>query len=121
MKMKWLVAACLAAAPTAAAAMDVGTFLAKADALRKKGVLALWSDDYGLLKGEVVQATQALRLEQASARKSGRKPAFCAPESARLQRDEILSHFRSIPKAQQARTQVKDALRGLLARKHPCR
>ena len=122
MRMKLLAALLLAALPLGAAqAMDVATFLAKADALKKKGMMALMSSDYKLLKKEIVTHSQTLRNERLAAERARRKPAYCPPAKSGLNSDEILAAFRSIPAAQRPRTDVKDALRALLARKFPCR
>jgi hypothetical protein len=121
-KKKLLAAALLAIVPLGAAqAMDVAAFLAKADALQKKGMMALMSSDYKLLKNEIIAHSQTLRSERLAAQKAGRKPAYCPPAKSGLKSDEILAAFRSIPAAQRPRTDVKDALRALLARKYPCR
>ncbi|MEA3051502.1 MAG: hypothetical protein QOG72_405 [Sphingomonadales bacterium] len=122
MKKKLLAAVLLAAAPIAAAdAMDVATFLAKADALQKKGMLALMSSDYKLLKSEIVANSQVLRNERLAAERAHRRAAYCPPAKSDLNSNEILAAFRTIPAAQRPRIQVKDALRALLARKYPCR
>lgn len=122
MKKKLLAAVLLAAVPIAAAdAMDVATFLAKADALQKKGMLALMSSDYKLLKSEIVANSQVLRNERLAAERAHRRGAYCPPAKSDLNSNEILAAFRTIPAAQRPRIQVKDALRALLARKYPCR
>ena len=101
--------------------MDVATFLGKADALQKKGMLALMSSDYKLLKNEIVAQSQLLRAERLAAEKAGRKPAYCPTGKSDLTSGEVLAAFRTIPAPQRPRIQVKDALRALLARKYPCR
>jgi hypothetical protein len=121
-KKKLIVAAFLVALPLApATAMDVATFVAKADALEKKGMMALFSSDYKMLKGEIESAAVQLRTERLAAQKANRPVAFCPKEkSAQLNVKELLGHFRAIPAAQRPRTQVKDGLRSLFARKYPC-
>ncbi|HEX8513020.1 MAG TPA: hypothetical protein VF688_07920 [Allosphingosinicella sp.] len=122
MKIKLLAAALLAVVPLGAAqAMDVATFLAKADALQKKGMMALMSSDYKLLKKEIETQAVTLRAEGLADRRAGRKVAFCPPGKASLTSGEIVTAFRTIPAAQRPRVQVKDALRALMARKYPCR
>ncbi len=122
MKFKLLAAALLAVVPLGAAqAMDVATFLVKAEALEKKGMLALMSSDYKLLTREIETHAGALRAERLAAQKAGRKPAYCPPAKQSLTSKEILTAFRTIPVAQRPRIQVKDALRALMARKYPCR
>ena len=122
MKFKLFAAILVAVLPLGAAqAMDVATFVGKADALEKKGVAALFSSDYKLLKSEVQTAAAQLRAERSAAQKAKRPMAYCPPPKSGLTPKEILTHFRAIPAAQRARTQVKDGLRVLLARKYPCR
>jgi hypothetical protein len=122
LKKKLLAAVLLAIVPIGAAqAMDVATFLAKADALQKKGMLALMSADYKLLKSEIETQAGALRAERLAAERARRKAAYCPPAKQSLTSSEILAAFRTIPAAKRPRIQVKDALRALMARKYPCR
>lgn len=123
MKKKLICAALLAAVPLSAAeAMNVAEFLQKADALQAKGMMALFSSDYKLLKAEITGATDALRKERLAAKAAGRPQAYCPPPAnVSLTSNEILAAFRTIPAARRPRVEVKDAMRALLARKYPCR
>ena len=112
--------ALILALPGAANAMDVATWLAKADALKAKGAGALLSKDYKLLQAEIRSNGAALRAERDAAKAAGQRPAYCAPGQVSLNSDEVMVMMRAIPEAQRARTQVKDALRAGLARKYPC-
>ena len=101
--------------------MTVAVFLEKAEALKSRGALAMFSSDLRLLKGEVQTAAAAVRAERLAALRAGRRPAFCPPgQGGRFDSDELLRHFQSIPPAQRARTEVRDGLRSLLIRKYPC-
>jgi len=115
----------IALAPVTAANaqnMPLNQFLAKATALEKKGPMALFSSDMGLLKKEMQASGKELRAERLAAKAAGRAPAFCPPEKGvEMDAKEILSHFRSIPQAQRNRMRVKDAFRSLMVRKYPCR
>ena len=102
-----------------AQSMPVATFLAKADALKKRGPFALLSSDYGKLKAEVNNSAKALGAEQSAARKAGRQPATCMPNNISIATDELLNHFRSLPRAQQGGN-VKSALLSFLNKKYPC-
>ena len=103
-----------------AQSMPVSTFLAKANALKAKGAMALFSSDIKLLKKEVTDAAAQLREERAAAVKAGRKPAYCPPAAkTSLDSKELLAYLRSIPPARRG-MQVRDGLRGLFARKYPC-
>ncbi len=122
MSRKLLVAALAVIVPIGALqAMTVAAFLEKADALQARGMMAMFSSDVGLLKGEVTSAGTALRAEVASARSAGRPPAFCAPERVRMTSTELLAFFRSIPPAQRQRLEVRDAMRFYMVRRFPCR
>ena len=119
---KFVLAAILVAAPLGALqAMNVATFLQKADALEKKGMRAMFSSDFRLLKNEVVTATTALRNERLAAERAGRRGAYCPTKKSSLNSNEILAAFRSIPAGQRQSVEVKDAMRALLVRKFPCR
>ena len=107
----------LAASP--AAAMPVSTFLAKAEALQKKGAMALFSSDIGVLKKEVQASGSQIRAERLAAVKAGRKPDFCPPDKASMGSDELLNHLRAIPAAQRAMP-FKTAYKGFLIKKFPC-
>jgi hypothetical protein len=100
--------------------MPLTTFLSKAEALNKKGPLALLSSDLGLLKREMQGSANALKSERTAALKAGRTPAYCPPNSTPMSSDEILSHFRSIPPAARSQMTTKDGFRSLMAKKHPC-
>jgi hypothetical protein len=112
----------LAAAPFSALSaqtMPVSTFLAKADALKKKGAMALLSSDIGLLKKEIQNSGKALRAEQVAAKKAGRKPPYCMPEKAKFNSTELLQHFEAIPPAQRGQT-VQTGFASLVRKKYPC-
>lgn len=119
---KMLIVAAAVAVPVAALqAMTVSAFLQKAEALEKKGVMALMSSDLRVLKNEVQSSAETLKAERLAAERAGRRGAYCPPQNARgLDSRELLAHLRSIPPAQRDRMEVRDALRGLLARKYPC-
>ncbi len=108
----------IAAAPPP---MSVATFLAKADALMKRGPFALLSSDYRLLKSEGEAAGDALKAEHQSLIKAHKPTPYCPPEKGFLGADELLSGFRAIPPADRARMTVKDGMRTYLSRKWPCK
>ncbi|HMJ92511.1 MAG TPA: hypothetical protein VK472_00275 [Allosphingosinicella sp.] len=119
---KFVLAACLIATPlTQLQAMNLAEFLQKADRLEKKGMAAMFSSDFRLLKGEIQTASQALRAERLAAERAGRRGAYCPPARSGFKSNELLAHFRTIPPAQRAGTPVKEALKSFLVRKYPCR
>ncbi|HEY0150326.1 MAG TPA: hypothetical protein VGB70_15160 [Allosphingosinicella sp.] len=122
MKFKLFAAVLLAVLPVGAVqAMTVEAFLLKANALEKKGMMALFSSDYKNLKKEMETAALQLRAERVAAQKAGRKLSYCPPAKIELNAKEVLTHFRAIPAAQRGRMELRDGLRSLLTRKHPCR
>lgn len=115
-----LGAAVLLALP-AAAAMDVATFLTKADALKAKGPFALFSGDLKLLKAEMAAASQQLKAEKAARDKAGLPPRTCPPKGAKMGATEFLAELHKMPAADQRTTSVKDGLVWVGLRKYPCR
>ena len=122
MVFRLLIGLSLAALPLAAAsAMPVSTFLNKANALKKKGPLAMFSGDLKLLMTQVKTDAGELRSERLAAKAAGTRPAFCPPEGgAKLTDKDILVAMEAVPAAQRMSTSTKDALKGYLARRHPC-
>ncbi len=114
---RWLAAVVLGlvAAP-AHAEMSVGTFVTKADALKKKGVMAMMSSDIGLLKREMGAVTVAYRNDIKSARTSGKPPHSCPPAKGSMSSDDLIAHFRTLP----ANTAIKTGFYGLMKKKYPC-
>jgi hypothetical protein len=120
--MRFVIAAValLWASAAPAAGMSVADFLTKADALEQRGVTALFSSDYSLLKAEVKGAGEGLRRDQKAARAAGKRPATCLPENkVPLDSNELLAYFRSIP-APQRNITVAAAFTNLMKRKYPC-
>ena len=117
-----IIALLLISAPAVglhAQTMPVATFLVKAEALRKKGPLALFSSDYGKLKAEVNNSAKALGAEQLAARKAGRRPSTCMPNKISIGTDELLDHLRGLPRSQQGAS-MKTALMSFVNTKYPC-
>lgn len=124
MKTKLMAAAVAVLIPVSALqAMTVAVFLQKADALRAMGVRAMASRDLPLLKTEVTTAAASLRAEREAAQRAGRRAAFCPPPQGRagINSEELVAYFRGLPPAQRQRTQVRDAMRGFMIRRYPCR
>lgn len=99
--------------------MPVSTFLAKADALKARGMTAMFSRDIGLLKAEVAAAADGYRADVAA----GKQPRSCPPPkgSVQLTADELLTYFRTIPAPQQATTSVRIAFFNYATDRFTCR
>ncbi|MBN8500924.1 MAG: hypothetical protein J0M19_07220 [Sphingomonadales bacterium] len=116
-------AACLTTAAPALAApgdMSVAAFLTKADALKAKGAMAMFSPDLKVLQGEGKAAGDAYRARLKAERAAGR-PSSCPPANARISSDELLAHLRTYPAAARPRTSIKQAMADYFSRKYPCR
>ena len=102
--------------------MPVATFLAKADALQRKGPMALFSSDLKLLANQIKRDAGELRAENKAAEAAGRQKSYCTPAGGvKLTNRDILGAMNAVPPPQRAATETKDALRAYFARRFPCR
>lgn len=99
--------------------MSVATFLAKADALKARGIMALGSSDIGLLRTEGQAAGQAYKLRLEAERKAG-NPSSCPPKGTRPSSDQIMAHLRTYPEPARPRTTMKAAIADYFIRTYPC-
>jgi hypothetical protein len=116
------IAAILIATAAPAAAMPVSSFLAKAEALKKKGPLALFSGDIKLLMNQIKADSQAIRAERLAAEKTGRRGAFCPPSGGVKMTDkDVLQAMEAVPPPRRTQTSTTDAMRAYMMRRFPCR
>jgi hypothetical protein len=121
LRLRLLIAVVLGAAPAAAQAMPLATFLAKADALQRKGPMAIFSSDLKLLTNQIKRDAGELRAENKAAEAAGRQKSYCTPAGGvNLTNRDILGAMNAVPPTQRARTETKDALRAYFARRFPC-
>ena len=124
MKVRILAALAALAAPSALLAapgdMSVAAFLGKADALKAKGAMALFSGDIGVLKSEGKAAGAAYRAQLQAERAAGR-PSSCPPKGTKMNSDELLTFLRSYPAAVRPQVPMKQAIADFFVRKYPCR
>ncbi len=99
--------------------MSVATFLAKAEALKAKGMMAMFSSDVSLLKAEVTSSAQAYR-RQLKAEAANGKPSACPPERATINSEDLLAHMQGYPAAARPRIRVSDAVGDLFRKRFPC-
>lgn len=106
---------------TGAWAMDVATFLAKADALKRKGPLALFSSDLKLLTNHIQTDFVRLRSERLAAQAARTTMAFCPPAAGvKLTDKDILLAMQAVPEERRGTTSTREALKIFLARRFPC-
>lgn len=123
--MRHLVFAAVAASliiPSAAQAMSVAQFLAKAKALQAQGALAVLSPDAELLKREVASIRAAYTADLRAARAAGKTPHSCPPETGKpkLTPRQMLAELEKIPPAKRSMS-MKAAVYAYMKRTYPCR
>ena len=121
--MKLIVAAAAALVPAVASAqsMSAEIFFQKAQALQRKGMMAMFSSDVKKLMKEAKSAGEAARAQRLAAAKANQKPRYCPPEgSQRLGSDEFMQRLGAIPRADRLRIDMTEAMIRILARKFPC-
>jgi hypothetical protein len=109
------------AAMAAPGDMNVTTFLAKADALKAKGIMALASSDVALLQAEGKAGGVAYRQRLKADAAAKRPPHSCPPAKAAVNSDEFLKHLRSYPEPMRANTSIKTATADLMKKRYPCK
>jgi len=103
----------------AAAAMSVGTFLAKAAPLRANPFTALTNPDYPVLKAEADAATRQLRAEGAARVAAGKPPIACMPEGEKIGILDMLAGLDALSPADK-RLPLKQGYAKVLAKRFPC-
>lgn len=104
----------------ASAAMTVGTFLARASALRDQGPMALMSPDLPVLKAEAKAATNQLKADRAARVAAGKPPIACVPEGESIGIMDMLDGLSELPAVDQKRP-LKDGYAKVIAKRYPCR
>ena len=109
-------------APTAAQAMTVAQFLAKAKALQAQGALAMLSPDAELIKREVAAIRAAYTADLRAARAAGKPPHSCPPQTGKpkLTPRQMLAELEKIPPARRSMS-MKAAVYAYMKRTYPCR
>jgi hypothetical protein len=109
-------------APVAAQTMNAESFHKRAEALRKKGPLALFSKgEINALMSEAKAAGHSAREARLATIKAGGKARYCPPEGQYgMGSNEFMAQLGAIPAAQRARIDMTEAMVRILARKFPC-
>lgn len=104
--------------------MSVQTFLDKVEALKKKGVMAMFSPDIRVIKTEMQTVSQQMQAEKKAREAAGKPPIACPPKNpdgkTRMGAEEFLAALRTIPPAQRGMS-MKDGLTRVIVAKYPCR
>ena len=122
--MKLIVAAAAALVPAAASAqsMSAEIFFQKAQALQRKGMMAMFSSDVKKLMKEAKAAGETARAQRLATLKAGGKPRYCPPKGARrMDSDEFMARLGAMPKAERLRIDMTEAMIRIMVAKFPCR
>lgn len=119
---KFLLGSALALGLTAPAhaEMTVAQFLTKANALKAKGMMAVFSKDLKPVMNEAKGAFQQLKLEGEQRKAAGLPPRACPPKGTKMSSDEFLAMLSAIPPAERGMS-LKDGLARAMATRFPCR
>lgn len=122
MRRLFLAAGGLMLVAVPAEAMSVAEFLAKVNALKAKGAMAMFSSDIGLLKQEMEGASAAYRADLATAVAAGKQPSSCPPPKGQVKMgsSELIAAFEKIPPAQRG-ISVKQAFAAMMQQRFPCK
>lgn len=99
--------------------MSVAAFLGKADSLKAKGPMAMFSSDIGVLKAEGKAAGEAYRARLQSERATG-KPSSCPPKDTRVNSDKLIAHLRTYPAPVRPKISMKQAMADFFIKTYPC-
>ncbi|MEO7503688.1 MAG: hypothetical protein ABIT69_00710 [Sphingomicrobium sp.] len=117
-----LAAAALVPTTASAQSMNAQRFYQRAEALKKKGPLALFAmGEIRALMTEGKAAGAQSHANRLAAAKAGLKPRYCAPEGLKsIGREEFMTRLAAIPAADRSRIDMTEALTRILAAKYPC-
>ena len=113
----------LLATPVAASAqsMNAGEFHRRANALKAKGPLAVFSGDIKVLMNEVKASAERSRVQRLATVKSGGTPRYCPPPGKQqLGSTEFMNRLEAIPAGDRSRIDMTEATTRILSAKWPC-
>lgn len=110
-------------APATAQAMSVAEFMTKADALKAKGMRAMFSPDLKPVMNEVKAVAAAYRAEVDAARLLGRTDLGCPPPKGKVKftSTQFLAGIGMVPMPHRASTTVLTAYYAMMQKRFPCR
>lgn len=125
MNSKLLFAALVLAVPGSAIAqsMNAESFLQRANKLKAKGPLALFSrGEIKVLMDEGKASADAARRQRLAVVKAGGKPRYCPPEGPQqMNSDEFMTRLAAIPRPERQKITMTEATTRILVAKFPCR
>lgn len=101
--------------------MSVSTFLAKAEKLQAKGMMALMSPDIRALKAEADAAGAKYRSMLKSDAANKRHPHSCPPAKATFNSNDLMKHLKSYTIEARQKTNITTATADLMKKRYPCK
>jgi len=123
-RLRLVAAATAILLPAAASAqsMPAETFFQKAQALQRKGMMAMFSSDVKKLMKEAKSAGETARAQRLAALKASKKPRYCPPPGAqRIGSDEFMQRLGALSRADRLRIDMTEAMIRIMESKFPCR
>ena len=120
--VKFGACAALLCAALPAQAMSVAEFIAKAHALKARGLFAMGSPDIKLLQDEMAGIRTAYRADLARQAAAHQPPHSCPPPvgQSKMTSDEFMAELERIPVAQRGMS-MRTAFYAMMKRRYPCR
>ena len=118
-----MVVAASALIPSAASAqsMSAETFFQKAQALQRKGMMAMFSSDVKKLMKEAKAAGETARAQRLATLKAKEKPRYCPPAgSQRMSSDEFMQRLGAMPRTERLKIDMTEAMIRIQVAKFPC-
>lgn len=111
------------APPVAAQSMNAETFFQRANKLKAKGAMAVFSGgEIKTLMREGQAAGKAATAAHRAAKAAGRPTRFCPPEGPqKMGSDEYMTKLAAIPAVERRRIDMTEATIRIMAMKFPCR
>ena len=113
-------ATAIISAGAASGHMPADAFLKKADALRARGPIALFSPDLKRLQAAAENAGDELHKEHDAELVAGGHKNYCSPASTYLRPRELLQGLHAIPAEKLEHMDIKQAMRAIFERNYPC-
>jgi hypothetical protein len=122
MKLGFAVALMVVATPVMAQTMNAERFHQRAQALKKKGAMAIFSrGEIRTLMAEGQAAGKTVREQRLAAAKAGKPQRYCPPDGPQsMKSDEFMARLAAIPPAERAKIDMIEATNRILAAKYPC-
>ena len=96
-------------------------FLTRAEALRAKGPMALFSSDLKHLQAMVEDNGDIIHDDLVAARAARAMPQYCPPTGHEyIGARELIEGLRAMPRGEREQIDLQTAMRKILAQLHPC-